>query len=49
MARPPRYVPAAPVYRRWEGFYVGGQLGRTGAGIDFGNGTASLTSYILRQ
>lgn len=49
MAQPPRYLPAAPVYRRWEGLYVGGQLGRTGAGIDFGNGTASLTSYILRN
>lgn len=49
MAQPPRYVPAAPVYRRWEGFYLGGQLGRTGAGIDFGNSTASLTSYILRN
>ena len=49
MARPPRYVPAAPVYRRWEGFYVGGQLGRTGAGIDFSNSTAPLTNYILRN
>jgi hypothetical protein len=49
MAGPPRYVPAAPVYRRWEGFYVGGQLGRTSAGIDFGNSTASLTSYLLRN
>jgi outer membrane immunogenic protein len=46
---PPRYVPAAPAYRRWEGFYVGGQLGRTSAGIDFGKGTASLTNYILRN
>jgi opacity protein-like surface antigen len=42
-------LPNAPLYQRWEGFYVGGQLGRTGAGIDFGNGTASLTSYILRN
>jgi opacity protein-like surface antigen len=49
VALPPRYEPAAPVYRRWDGFYVGGHLGRTGAGIDFGNGTASLTSYILRN
>jgi outer membrane immunogenic protein len=49
MAAPPRYVPAAPIYRRWDGFYVGGQLGRTGAAIDFGNSTASLTSYILRN
>ena len=48
-AAPPRYVPAAPLYRRWEGVYLGGQLGRTGAGIDFGSGTASLTSYILRN
>src|SRR5215207_4998049 len=49
MARPPRYVPAAPVYRRWEGFYVGGQLGRSGAGIDFSKSTAPLTNYILRN
>jgi opacity protein-like surface antigen len=49
VAPPPRFVPGSPLYRRWEGVYVGGQLGRTGAGIDFGNGTASLTDYILRN
>jgi opacity protein-like surface antigen len=49
VALPPRYEPAAPVYRRWEGFYVGGHIGRTGAGVDFGNSTAPLTSYLLRN
>jgi hypothetical protein len=47
VAGPPRYVPAAlPALGR---LLFGGPLGRTGAGIEFGNGTSSLTSYILRN
>ena len=46
---PPRFLatPRHPTGERPEGFYVGGQLGITGAGIDFGNGTAPLTNYIF--
>src|SRR3954451_8559711 len=46
---PPRFLPRPPSYWRWEGFYVGGQVGLMGAGIDFGNGTSSLIDYILRN
>jgi opacity protein-like surface antigen len=46
---PSRFVPRPPSYWRWEGFYVGGQVGTTGTGIDFGNGTRSLIDYILRN
>jgi outer membrane immunogenic protein len=45
----PRYVPGTPAYYRWEGLYLGGQAGYTGASVDFGNGTASLIDYILRN
>jgi outer membrane immunogenic protein len=45
----PRYLPRPPSYWRWQGFYAGGQVGITGAGIDFGNGTRSLIDYILRN
>jgi len=33
----------------WEGFVVGGQLGRTGVNGDFTNSTSQLVAHILRQ
>lgn len=36
-----------PSYPRWEGFYFGGQAGRTFMTANFGNATSSLVSYIL--
>jgi hypothetical protein len=44
-----RHVPSARIYYRWEGLYVGGHFGYSGAGVDFGNGTRSLIDYILRN
>jgi opacity protein-like surface antigen len=37
----------APTYTRWEGFYFGGQAGKTFGSADFGNATQSLVSYLL--
>jgi len=34
---------------QWEGFVVGGQLGRTGLNGDFTNSTSQLVAHILRQ
>jgi opacity protein-like surface antigen len=48
-AAPPRFLPEWPVYRRWQGFYLGGTLGIGSSGMDFSNGTASLIAYILRN
>ena len=45
----PRYVPGTPAFYRWEGFYLGGHAGYSSASMDFGSGTASLISYILRN
>lgn len=47
VAAPQRFLPNWPVYRGWQGFYVGGQIGRTWAGADFSNATQSQISYIL--
>jgi opacity protein-like surface antigen len=46
---PPRYKPGYPVHFRWEGLYLGGQIGRTESGADFSTGVSSLVSYILRH
>jgi opacity protein-like surface antigen len=46
-ASPPRFLPEWPVNRRWSGFYVGGQIGRSWTGADFSNATKSQVSYIL--
>ena len=43
------FVPAPPVYTRWSGYYVGGQLGASIAGGDFGNSVGSLVSYAVRN
>lgn len=34
---------------RWDGFYVGAQVGSTWSGTDFANSTKSLVSFILRN
>ena len=36
-------------YTRWNGFYVGGQIGYTNGNADFSNSTQSGVSYALRQ
>jgi opacity protein-like surface antigen len=48
---PPRvnYEPGWPVLFRWQGFYFGGQVGRTWAGVDFTDGVQSQVSYLLRN
>jgi opacity protein-like surface antigen len=46
-AAPPRFLPEWPVNRRWSGFYVGAQAGRSWSGADFSNATKSQISYIL--
>jgi opacity protein-like surface antigen len=36
-----------PAYSRWQGFYAGGQIGRSFVSADFGNASSSLVSAIL--
>lgn len=43
----PNYQPGKPVYPRWDGFYLGGQIGRSFGTADFSNATRSQISYIL--
>jgi len=38
-----------PTFFRWDGFYVGGQVGHESANVDFGGGAASLVKHILRD
>ena len=42
-------VPAAPTYRDWSGFYVGGEAGYGSAHMDFSHTTRQLYSLMLRQ
>ena len=37
----------APSFNRWDGFYFGGQAGKTWGSADFGNADNSLVSYML--
>ena len=37
----------SPSYTRWDGFYFGGQAGKTFGTADFSNATGSMVSYIL--
>lgn len=48
---PPRVSerPNAAVRFRWEGLYLGGQVGHTMASFDYANGVDSLVNYILRN
>ena len=43
------YVPASPRYARWDGFYIGGQVGYTAISADFSGGVADLVANILRN
>jgi opacity protein-like surface antigen len=44
------FVPAQPViYSRWDGFYVGGQLGFGFANSDFKTTTQDLVAHMLRE
>jgi opacity protein-like surface antigen len=42
------FIPAPPTYTRWEGFYFGGQVGQSSAGMNFAGATQSLIAYLLR-
>jgi opacity protein-like surface antigen len=42
------FIPAAPTYTRWQGFYVGGQVGRSSTEMNFQGATQALISYLLR-
>jgi outer membrane immunogenic protein len=37
----------SPSSTRWDGFYVGGQAGKTFGSADFANATSSMVSFIL--
>ena len=39
----------SPSYTRWDGFYVGGQLGASSGTVDYGSSLSSLTGFILRE
>ena len=42
------FIPAAPKYARWAGFYAGGQIGRSSAEMDFKDATEDLIAHMLR-
>jgi outer membrane immunogenic protein len=42
------YIPAPPKYMRWQGFYVGGQVGYGSTNMNFSGATESLIAYMLR-
>jgi outer membrane immunogenic protein len=43
------FVPAAPRYARWDGFYFGGQVGYSAISANFSGGVADLVENILRN
>src|ERR1700674_2489924 len=45
--RGPQYEEPVPAYR-WSGVYGGGQVGYSGANIDFGRGVNALLASMLR-
>jgi outer membrane immunogenic protein len=45
----PRFVPGKPVRRRWDGFYIGGQVGYANSGINFSKGVEDLIANLLRD
>jgi opacity protein-like surface antigen len=49
MLRGSNTVIAAPGGTRWDGFYVGGQVGLNYSGTDFSSATRSLTALMLRN
>ncbi len=42
------FIPAAPKYMRWDGFYAGGQIGGSSAEMDFKGATQDLIAQMLR-
>jgi opacity protein-like surface antigen len=46
---PSQYVAAPPIYTRWSGFYGGGQISGSIAGIDFGTSVRSLIDFAVRN
>lgn len=43
-------LPASPApSRNWEGWYVGGEFGYSGANLDFSHASQSLTNFMLRN
>lgn len=47
--RPINFAQRSAPRFRWQGFYAGGQVGYSSAGVDFGHGTQSLIDFILRN
>jgi outer membrane immunogenic protein len=43
------FVPAAPQYVRWAGFYGGVQVGRSSSEMNFAGATKDLVGYLLRN
>jgi opacity protein-like surface antigen len=45
----PRFLPGKEVTYRWDGVYIGAQVGRATSGIDYGAGVSSLLEHMLRE
>jgi outer membrane immunogenic protein len=43
------FVPAYPIYPRWEGFYAGGQLSYSSSTSDFSGASPPLIAFSLRN
>lgn len=46
---PNDFLPGAPTYSSWAGFYFGGQFGMTSANFDPGRATGPLVANLLRN
>jgi opacity protein-like surface antigen len=46
---PSPYIAAPPIYTRWSGFYAGGQISGSIAGIGFGSSVRSLVNFAVRN
>jgi opacity protein-like surface antigen len=44
-----QFVPASPTYYPWSGAYAGGQLGYSGAGVNFGGGVSDIAAFLVRN
>jgi outer membrane immunogenic protein len=42
-------IPATPVTRNWDGWYVGGEVSYSAVGSDFSNSVVGLTNFIFRD
>ena len=43
------FIPVAPKYTRWAGFYFGGQVGQSSAEMNFEGATKDLIGFLLRN